>query len=198
MKRQDLTRFFRELSQRWTHPTTVRLIGGGGAFVLGGVRPTLDVDFEVHFKTPAASWEAFSAAVAEVSSLTGIGAQYSESIERWSQLTLLDYRKHTRLVRQFGAIEVRVLDPLYWSIGKMGRYYDQDVQDMIAVFQRQKPDPVALARLWHQSLQQSPKSTQLGLARRQALHFFQTHGRHIWGPSFRIAAIEKVFSPTIV
>ena len=47
MKRQDLDQFFRELSARWRYPTRILLIGGAGSLVLGGVRPTFDVDFEV-------------------------------------------------------------------------------------------------------------------------------------------------------
>lgn len=162
--------------------------------MLGGVRPTLDVDFEVRFRSAKATWEDFTAAVRGVTANTGIGAQYAESVERWSPLTLLDYRRHTRRVKRFGAIDVRVLEPAYWSIGKMGRYWDQDVQDMLAVFRRHKPDPLALARLWHRAIRRSPKSTQLALARRQALHFFGTFGRKIWGSSFSMEPIQRVFS----
>lgn len=162
--------------------------------MLGGVRPTLDVDFEVRFRSAKATWEDFTAAVRGVTANTGIGAQYAESVERWSQLTLLDYRRHTRRVKRFGAIDVQVLEPAYWSIGKMGRYWDQDVQDMLAVFRRHKPDPLALARLWHRAIRRSPKSTQLALARRQALHFFGTFGRKIWGSSFSMEPIQRVFS----
>lgn len=194
MRPRDLERFFQELARRWRHPTTILLIGGAGSLVLGGVRPTLDVDFEVRFHRGRASWEEFEAAVRGVTARTGLGAQYAESIERWSQITLLDYRRHTRRVTRVGGLDVRVLEPAYWSIGKMGRYWDQDVQDMLAVFRRQKPNPLALARLWQRAIRRSPKSTQLALARRQALHFFETFGRKIWGPSFSIAPIQRVFS----
>ena len=193
MKREDVGRFFSELSKRWTIPTEILLLGGAGALVMGGNRPTMDVDFEVHIRSRAASWEAFARVVAGVSEKTGIGAQYAESIDRWSQIALGDYRRHTLPVSRFGSLKVRVLQPEHWSIGKIARYWDQDIQDMIAVFSRRRPDPAAVARVWAQAIARSPKSTQLALVRRQALHFFRTFGGQIWGPSFRSETVESQF-----
>ncbi len=196
MKREMVDRFFLEVSRYWKHPTQVFLLGGAGALILGGARPTLDVDFEVRFVSHApAPWDDFEEAVRKASLKTGLGAQYAESVERWSSLTLLDYRRHARRVGSFGAIEVRVLEPEYWSIGKMGRYWDQDIQDMRTVFRRQRPDPMRLSRIWSKAIAQSPKSTQLALARRQALHFFQTFGKEIWGDSFPSASVQRLFVP---
>lgn len=195
MTPKDLERFFEDLASRWPHPTTILLTGGAGAFVLGGSRPTDDVDFEVRFHKPETSWEAFAAEVKNTSEQTGIGAQYAESIDRWSQITLLDYRDHTTLVKRYGAIEVRVLNPLYWSIGKISRFYDQDAQDLIAVFRQHQPDPIAVARLWARTLRESPRSTQLKLTLDHALYFFKMHGKAIWGEAFSMASIQEVFSP---
>ena len=194
LKPQDVERFFQELSLHWKRPTRVLLIGGAGALLMGGVRPTMDVDFEVQFLSRGGSWEPFEEAVRKVREGTGIGAQCAESIERWSELTLLDYRRHSRPVGRFGKIEVRVLEPEYWSIGKIGRYWDQDIQDMIAVFKRQKPDPLRLAQIWAQAIARSPKSTQLALVRRQTLHFFQTSGKEIWGNTLPLERINALFS----
>lgn len=194
LKPEDLNRFFDALARRWHHPTTVILVGGAASFVFGGVRPTQDIDFEVRLKDPTASWETFDAAVQAARDETAIHVQYSESVERWSQLAFLDYRKHTRPFKRFGALDVRVLDPLYWSIGKIGRYWDQDIKDLIAVFQRHHTDPVALATLWHEVLRRSPKSTQLASVRRQALHFFETHGPRIWGSALPLERIRTLFS----
>jgi hypothetical protein len=194
LKPQDVKRFFQELSRQWRHPTRLLLIGGAGALLMGGARPTMDVDFEVQFLSTEGSWELFEEAVRKVTEETGIGAQCAESIERWSELTLLDYRRHSRRVGRFGAIEVRVLEPEYWSIGKIGRYWDQDIQDMIAVFKRQKPNPVRLAQIWARAISRSPKSTQLALVRRQALHFFRTSGTEIWGKTLPLEKVNTLFS----
>lgn len=195
MKRQQVERFFQELSKRWKFQTRVLLLGGAEALVLGGTRPTLDVDFEVRFLSQKSSWEEFNKVAREASVHTGIGAQYAESVERWSQVTLLDYRRHTRLLGRFGTIEVRILDTEYWSIGKIARYWDQDIQDMLAVFQREKPDPLRVARVWAKAIAHSPRSTGLDLTKRQVLHFFRTFGKGIWGPSFDVKPIEKLFHP---
>lgn len=193
MNKEKVEHFFRELSKEWKHPVEISLLGGAAALLMGGARPTLDVDFEVRFLSEKASWEKFQQAVQRVTQKTGLGAQCAESIERWSQLTLMDYRKHTKPVGVFGAIRVRILEPEYWSIGKVGRYWDQDVQDMLVVFKRHKPDPMKLARLWAKAIAKSPKSTQLALVRRQALHFFQTFGKQIWGDPFPLESIQKLF-----
>ena len=160
---------------------------------MGGSRPTLDVDFEVHISASGDSWERFEAKVRQVSARTGIGAQFAESVERWSQLSFLDYRRHARRFRKFGALEVRILEPAYWSIGKIGRYWDQDIQDMRAVFRKQRPAPAQVARVWIRALASSPKSSQLALVRRQAAHFFKTYGKEIWGEVFALEPVLGMF-----
>ena len=193
MKRAQIDRFFHELSKKWKFNTRILLLGGAEALILGGTRPTLDVDFEVQFRARGASWEEFGGAVQEVSAKTGIGVQYAESVERWSQVTFLDYRRHTRPVKRFGTIEVRILQPVYWSIGKIARYWEQDIKDLVSVFHREKPDPLKLAEIWALALRRSPRSTQLALVRRQALHFFRTFGKRIWGSRYRPERIERLF-----
>ncbi|MBI3332524.1 MAG: hypothetical protein HYZ93_00325 [Candidatus Omnitrophica bacterium] len=195
MTRREVEEFFHELSREWKRPARILLIGGAGALMMGGSRPTSDVDFEVRILSRGDFWEEFSAKVREVSARTGIGAQFAESVDRWSQISFLDYRRQTRPLRKFGTIEVRLLEPAYWSIGKIGRYWDQDIQDMVAVFGEKRPFPLELARVWARALERSPRSTQLGLARRQALHFFRTYGRKIWGGSFRMEPVEEALAP---
>ncbi len=104
MEKEDVRRFFNELSQGWSQPTRVLLLGGAAALLLGGRRPTMDVDFEVQIPPDQGLWDAFEEAIQEVRKKTGIAAQYAESIERWSQLTFLDYRKTSRSFGLFGKI----------------------------------------------------------------------------------------------
>ncbi len=75
---------------------------------------------------------------------TGIQANYAEDIDRWGMVTLLDYRNNTKLYKKYGKLALWVLDPAYWSIGKMTRFIDPDIQDMIQVF-RKKKDPAGTA-----------------------------------------------------
>ncbi len=192
MKARDIDRFFETLSQHWTLPTRITLTGGGAALLMGGARPTDDVDYEVSLEPPDADREVFQHAVRSAQESTGINAQFSESIERWSEISLLDYRKHTMLYKRFGSLEIRLLDPLYWSIGKIARYWDQDVQDLVAVFSRTKPDPLTVAALWHRALHSSPASSSLFLVKQQAIHFFTHHGRTVWGKRFDPAAVTQL------
>ncbi len=67
---------------------------------------------------------------------TGIAAQYAEDIDRWSSIALMDYKKHVYLYQRFGSIEVCLMEPAYWAIGKLSRYLDQDIQDLAHVFKK--------------------------------------------------------------
>ena len=195
MQLSELDRFFEALARHWPHPARLLLIGGGAALILGGERPTHDVDFEVHLTHPAKEWEAFERAVQAARQDSGWAAQFSETIERWSQMSWLDYQRHTKPYRTFRRIEVRVLEPAYWSLGKIGRYLNTDEQDLVAVFTKTQPDPLDVAQVWAQSLRDSPRSTQLALMRRQAIYFFTTYGQRIWGKEFPQGRVLAVFHP---
>jgi hypothetical protein len=145
------------------------------------------------FLVLAKDWGAFEKAVHQAESETGIGTQFSENIDRWSQVSYLDYRKHLKKYKKFQQIEVFLLNPYFWSIGKITRYWDSDIQDMIAVFKKEKVDPVQLAKLWRQALQQSPRSTELFLTKQHVVQFFTTYGARIWGDSFSLLDIKKFF-----
>jgi hypothetical protein len=145
----------------------------------------VDVDFAVQVKrADKRTWEKVEAAVERTVKLTGIQANYAEDIDRWGLITLLDYKRRTRPYRRFGLLEVRLLDPAYWSIGKMTRYLDPDVKDMLQVFKRQKIAPDRLARLWGRALKKSPRSAALFQFRRQVEDFLRSYGPAIWGKKF--------------
>ncbi len=84
------------------------------------------------------------------------------------------------------------MDPFYWSIGKITRFWDQDLQDLMEVFGNLKPDPLKVAALWQKALKKSPKSSTLFLVKRNALYFFETFGPKLWGRSFSLVKIRKI------
>lgn len=185
MNRRQIDRFFNVLSEQFNEELAVLLTGAAAAAIWGQVRPSVDVDFAVQAKARDKTvWERLETAVERTIRLTGIQANYAEDIDRWGLITLLDYRRHTRPYRRFGRLEVRLLDPAYWSIGKMTRYLDPDVRDMIQVFKRQKIPADRLARLWGRALERSPRSTALIQFRRQVEDFLRTHGPAVWGKKF--------------
>lgn len=190
MKLPDIDNFFSELSKVYKSKAEIILTGGAAAAILGGVRPTLDIDFEVKLANPK-EWETFQQAITATAKKTGIKAQFAEKIEQWSQVTLLDYNKYKLFYKKFNLINVWVLDPRHWSIGKITRYWDQDVQDILEVFKVTKPNAWEVAKIWKKALNKSPKSSALFLVKKQIEHFFRTHGQQIWGPDFNGAELVK-------
>ncbi len=185
MTRAQVDAFFRVLGEQWGEEALVLLTGAAAASIWGHVRPSVDIDFAVRVrKRGRSAWGKLEDAIDRTVRLTGIQANYAEDIDRWGLITLLDYRRHTRPYRRFGPLEVRLLDPAYWSIGKMTRYLDPDVRDMIQVFKRQNVAADQLARLWGRALKRSPRSTALSQFRRQVEHFLRSHGRAVWGREF--------------
>jgi len=185
MTRAQIDAFFRVFAEQWGGKGIVLLTGAAAASIWGHVRPSVDIDFAVQLKRRGRSvWGKLEDAIDRTVRLTGIQANYAEDIDRWGLITLLDYRRHTRPYRRFGPLEVRLLDPAYWSIGKMTRYLDPDVRDMIQVFKRQNVAADHLARLWGRALKRSPRSTALSQFRRQVEHFLRSHGRAVWGREF--------------
>lgn len=197
MNRRQIDRFFRKLSQRFDRSATIILTGAAAGSLLGRVRPTLDLDFALKLKGPPRAredkWKAFARAICEVSQQTGIAVQYAEDIDGWSSITFLDYTRRTHLYRRFGKLEVRLLDPAYWAIGKITRYLDPDVRDLIAVIKKQKVSSAQLARVLGRALRHSPRSTACSLFRRHVESFFSTSGRTIWGRQFKPEAAIRLF-----
>lgn len=186
----QLERFLQELARRWKQPLKVTLTGAWAVAVWGYVRATQDVDFEVE-GLRADNAEAFDAAARAAGEAAGLAVQYSTNIDRWSSIVLLDYRQHTTRWKRAGAIDVHVLDVKHWSIGKINRYIDRDIQDLIEAFGRLKPDPVALAQFWRTAIAKSPASTQQWQTKQQALSFFRQHGRAVWGDHVPLERIEQ-------
>lgn len=190
----DKDTFFKELSRYWPHECKILVTGAWVAEEWGEVRPTQDIDFEIQFLSGKADLEEFHKAAQAASRISGLQAQFSTDIDHWSQVTYLDYRKHAKAYKKFGKITVLMMDPLYWSIGKITRFWDQDLQDLIQVFGKLKPDPIKVAGLWDKALKKSPKSSALFLVKKNALYFFKTFGPKIWGKAFSGEKIGKIFS----
>ena len=169
------------------------MTGAAAGALMGNVRPSLDVDFGVQTQAGAAAWAELEAAIEKNSRLTGLAVNYGEDIDRWGQITLLDYKKHAHPYKTFRKLEVRVLTPGYWSIGKMTRYLEPDIRDMAAVFKSKKVPALGLARLWGRAVAASPKSTVQYQFIRQVEHFLKNQGTGIWGKNFDAAKSLQAF-----
>ena len=194
MNQRQIQRFFRVLARELGEPATIILTGAAAGSAWGHVRPSLDIDFGIEPRSKdRAGWTRIEAAIQRTVQLTGIPANYTEDLDRWGPISLLDYRRRTIPYRRFGALRVRLLDPAYWSIGKISRYLDPDVQDLVAVLKGQRVSAARLVRLWRQALRGSPRSAACTQFRRQAEHFLRTYGRTIWGKGFDIEQAVRRF-----
>ncbi len=198
MNKQEINRYFRILSTLYRKPCTIILIGAGAGALYGRVRATMDLDFALKFKTHSQRgeeklWQEFSEQARETSARTGIAAHYAEDIDRWSSITYLDYDKHTLRFRRFGSLNLRLLEPSYWAIGKLTRYLDPDIRDVIEVMRRTKIRPGKLSRVLGLALKKSPRSTACDLFRRQVEDFLAIYGRRIWGRDYLPDAAIRTF-----
>lgn len=195
MTRRQIETFFRTLSREFDGRATVFLTGAAAAAVWGRVRPSVDVDFGITLRARGdpARWAGVHRAVERTTRLTGIAASYTEDIGGWGQITLLDYRRKARGWRRFGRLEVRLLDPAHWSIGKMTRYLDPDVEDMARVFRLRRVRHRRLVTIWGRALRASPPSTVQFQFRRQVEAFLRQRGAAIWGRSFDAEAAVRRF-----
>lgn len=185
MTPRQIDRFFRVLAHELEAPALVIVTGAAAGSLFGHVRPSRDVDFAIRLARGGQShWDTLARAVDRTVQLTRIHAQYAEDIDRWGPISLLDYRRHTLPYRRFGNLQVRLLDPAYWSIGKISRYLDPDVHDLVDVLRRRRIPAGRLVRLWGRALRESPRSTACTRFRAQAEHFLRTFGRTIWGARF--------------
>ena len=194
MTPRQIDRFFRTLATELNRPARIIVTGAAAGALWGTTRPSLDIDFAITLtRVRPADWNVVEAAIARTVRLTGIQANYAEDIDRWGPVSLGAYRRHTQFYRRVGKLEVRLLDPAYWSIGKISRYLDPDVQDVVAAFKRREMSAQRVVRVWGGALSASPRSEALAQFRRQAEHFLTTYGRRIWGREFDAASAIRHF-----
>jgi hypothetical protein len=194
MDRQQIDRFFKILAAEFQKEAVIILTGAAAGTILGSKRPSVDIDFAVDIKKPSESkWKEFDTAVRNAIAETGIQASYAEDIDRWGMITLLDYRNSTKFLKKYGHLTLSVLHPAIWSIGKVTRFLDPDIKDMIQVFRKTKISPTRLAETWGKALRKSPRSTALIRFRRQVEGFFKSFGKKIWGRNFNATKTIRQF-----
>ena len=184
-----MERYFQTLAKTYSKKCTIILTGAAAGALYGRIRATMDIDFSAK----AADWENFSKAVDKTGTRTGITAQYTEDIDRWSSIAMMDYRKHSYVYKKFGTVEVRLMEPSYWAIGKLSRYLDPDIGDLVKVFKKTGTPWLEVASVAGRALRESPKSTVCFLFRRQTEDFFKQFGKKIWGKTFNSKTAVAVF-----
>jgi hypothetical protein len=190
----DIQRFFEELSRRVRQSVRILLTGGAAAILQGVKRATFDIDFEIGFTKAAGNWDDLQKAIEETAKFTGITPQYAEDIDQWSSIALPS--KESRLYRRFGKVEVRILDPGLWAIGKLARYLSTDLQDLRTVLKAADTRPRTMAKLWGTALGISPASNSQATFGKQVESFLDQHAREIWGARTDSEELKRIFIET--
>jgi len=190
MKIRDIDQFFEDMGRRIPQPIQIVLTGGAAAILQGTSRATYDIDFEVQLKE-GEDWEGVQRAIDATSTATGIAAQYSEDIDHWSSIALP--ARESRPYKRFGKVEVRILKPELWAIGKLARYLASDIQDLRIVLRATKTRPRLAVKLWGTALGISPPSSSQGTFRKQVENFLDQYAREIWGNSADAAGLKQLF-----
>lgn len=194
MTPKRIDHFLATLAAEVNVPARAFVTGAAAAALWGRVRPSVDVDLGLELRgSSPPSWDVVERAVERTTRLTGIPASVAEEIDRWGMITLLDYRRSSRLYRRFGALEVRLLHPANWAIGKLTRCLDPDIRDVAEVFRRQQVSPLVAARTWGRALRASPSSTARFQFRRNVENFLARQGTRIWGAKFDATRVKKAF-----
>jgi hypothetical protein len=192
-----IERFLATLARELNVPATAYVTGAAAAALWGSVRPSRDIDLGLEFRSqprsPAGEWEQLQNAVDRTTKLTGIPANVAEDIDRWGMITLLDYKRSARRYKRFADLDVKLLDPVHWAIGKLTRYLDADLQDVVRVFRRQRVSPSSAASVWGRALRASPASSAQLQFRRNVEDFLTRSGRSIWGRGFDPETSRQAF-----
>ena len=187
MKRSKIDSFFLELDHEFRKPAEVIITGAACAALMGYVRPSADIDFEIRLKKSSHLSQdktLLERAVEQSSKKTALATNYSEDISHWSMIDYLDYRKKAKPYKTFGRLRVKLMAPEHWTIGKMGRFLALDILDMTKVIQKKRLKPEALIKIWARAFRLSPLSLAKGQFRDHVLYFLRHYGKAVWGKTF--------------
>ena len=197
MKKEMIDRFFKKLDEELERKAEVILIGASAASLMGHIRPSLDIDFEIRVKGKKIPPSLIESKILKVSRSLRIAVNYSDWIGGWSRIHYLDYRKTAAPYKQFGKIEVKIAAPEYWTIGKMARFLELDIQDMIKIIKLKKINPSSLINLWARALMASDLSLELGQFRDHVIYFLKHYSKRIWGKEVNSEKLIRKFQKQI-
>lgn len=184
VRKRQIDFFFRELDKALDQKAEIILLGASAGSLMGHIRPSIDIDFEIRTAKPVKNKKAFTGLIEETARKARVAVNYSEDIGHWSMVNYLDYRKTAVPYEIFGKLNVKLIAPEYWTIGKMARYYALDAKDMSAIIRKKKINPGPLVKLWKRALDSSDLCLELGQFQKHAHDFLKTYGRKLWGKNF--------------
>ena len=194
MRKKQIDLFFRQLDQEIACRATIILVGASAGTLMGHIRPSVDIDFEIRARySKYANRLALEAKIQKVAKNLGIAVNFSEDISHWSMVSYLDYRKTARFYHQFGKLKVKLIAPEYWTIGKMARFYELDIQDMIRIIRKKRLHAQKLVLLWREAMKTSDLSLELGQFKDHVIYFLRTYSRKLWGKNLDVDKTIRLF-----
>ena len=186
MKKALIYHFFRELDQELGRPAEIILTGAAAGSLLGVLRPSMDIDFEIRIKSRKNRNHLLKIkdTIQTVAEKVGIAVNFSENIGHWSMINLLDYQKRALPYWKIGKLDIKIMDPAFWTIGKMSRFLEVDIHDILRMIKRKRLKPDALIPLWGRAFRSSPLSLELGNFHRNVAYFITRYGKRVWGRKF--------------
>ena len=125
---EEIQDFLNQLSQQFTQPVKLYLLGGSALCFLGSPRRTVDIDFFV--EDLSVEFENNVEAVARE-----LKIEYEViAIDEFIPLPADSTTRH-RALRNYGSIEVFIYDPYSIALSKLARGFDSDVQDVLFLLQ---------------------------------------------------------------
>lgn len=186
MKRSLIDRFFTELDRELARPAEIILTGAAAGSLLGQIRPSVDIDFEIHVRDSSKGLPQTEVpeAIQKASAKTGVAVNYAEDISHWSMIDYLDYRKTALPYQRIGRLRIRLMAPGHWTIGKMARFLNIDIKDILKIIKTRKLKAEKLISLWSRALVSSPLSLASGQFRDHVIDFLENYGKSAWGKNF--------------
>lgn len=129
---KQLESFLQELGKRYPKSATLYLLGGSALVLLGGNRPTLDIDY-VGIDIPGL-WDELQHLIDELASEMGLkvdAVPYQEMIPPLADAA----NRHIR-VGEYGRIHVYIFDPYGIALGKLDRGFPSDLEDVVFLIRR--------------------------------------------------------------
>jgi hypothetical protein len=194
MTPKTIHQYFKELDRRLNADAVIILVGASAGSLMGHVRPSLDIDFEIRLKKRLKSvLDTLDESVKAAARMVGVAVNYSENISHWSMVNFLDYRKTAVYYRQIGKLKIYLIAPEYWTIGKMTRYLELDIRDILKIVRKKKLKPGSLVKLWKKAMRTSQLSLELGQFKDHVHHFLKAYGKRAWGKNFDAVKYSKYF-----
>lgn len=194
MNKRQIDLFFKTLDHRLGLKANVIVTGASAGSLMGHIRPSVDIDFEILLSSKNPLTKArLESAIDRAAKVAGVAVNFSENMGGWSRINYLDYRKTAVPYKKIGKLKVKLIAPEYWTIGKMARFLELDIQDMIKIIKKKKLKPKSLIHIWTKAIRSSDLSLELGQFRDHIIYFLKTYAKKLWGSKTNASFLVEEF-----